>query len=63
MNKPKNGSVTIDGVTYTAFMNTFSKTWYIVIGHRADDVLIDLGIKATTPNKALLAWMKSKETK
>jgi hypothetical protein len=55
-NQIVNGTITIDGVLYKAFENSFSKTWYIVKGDNCMGECVARSIKAKSAREALAIW-------
>jgi len=51
------GTVTVDGVLYKAFENSFNHLWYIVRGDKSSDPVEARAIKATSGKKALEQWL------
>lgn len=54
------GTVTIDGVTYKAFENSFNKLWYIVIGNSCSGTVVAQNIVAKSGRDAIKKWQASR---
>lgn len=52
------GTVTVDGVLYKAFENSFNHLWYVVRGNKSSDPTVAHSIRATSGKKALEQWLK-----
>jgi hypothetical protein len=55
--KISKGTVTIDGVLYKAFENSFNRLWYVVRGTKSSDPTEAHSIRATSGKKALEQWI------
>jgi hypothetical protein len=51
------GSVKLNGSVYTAFENSFDRSWYIVQGTKSSDPVMETGIKVRSGKKALEQWI------
>ncbi len=55
------GTITIDGVLYKAFQNTFNKKWYIVCGETCFDMQVAANIEARSAKQAIELWLETRK--